>query len=423
MTTKNTIDGDENTFVGGNFIVNLSAPMTPIKADGFKEYFAGADKNFKSEISPTGKILWMTREIDYSAEALFSSLMHLGLPTDIAARIPYEIIGALKETIFDRASTDLVTTADIRSAVVQILECLTLDDGVKEETKSMWTAAYIRRYGSPVNQFIKVLNHGMEQDMDYAFITSVLLPHLLCRILGLPRGSTPEQDFGSVFSCSTMSSMATAIMAMTNTLNLYQINYKTLLFLVQDVILEPPHPWLVNINTQTRVVNYNFERMRFHYTYITENKTNSIGGRHIHAYQEFFRHAGATILAIYGAFLGVGSRYGLSELQRILTMRTSNPILWSYCRIQSIDLDLRELGTTGDNLLKETKGVIGKLGCPAPCGEHLRKLDPTVTYFSNLVSSLHGNFHRLGSPPQAQYQNSTAERRLGATQILQTVEQ
>jgi len=151
--------------------------------------------------------------------------------------------------------------------------------------------------------------------------------------------------------------MAAEIITSINSLNLYTIRYITLLHLLQDIILEPPHPWIVNLQTIERVSQYNFERALHH---IQNTQTSSVQGNPallLHAYYEYFRHICATILSKYGAFLGVGERYGLLELKRIINLKNNNRPLWTYCRIHdlekalcSINMDLNSLTNCLDRI-------------------------------------------------------------------------
>lgn len=385
MITRNSIDGNRNTLVGGDLVLQLSVSEQP---DILKQFFAAADSRFRSEISESGKIIRISQEINFSSEALFTSLMQLGLPPDVALKIPLEIVETLKEILDDRDPSKLITTSDIRVAIVRVLEGLTNTGRFSIETTSMWAAAYIRRYGNPDNDFIKVVDHGSERELNYEYIGTVVLPHLLSRVIGLPRDSAPDQLFKKIFSNSIIAGMSTEIMRSVNTLNLYSISYRTLLYLVQDLILEPPHPWLVNQATQGKVVEYNCERMLHHYSKIGESRLERNIALSHHAYQEYFRHACAAILAMYGAFLGVGSRYGLLELIRLLKMRRTNAPMWSYCKIRSIDSDLQCMGISTEQLFLEAQRAHSKLSYPAIDGKHLKDLHSTVEFMFPIVPKL-----------------------------------
>ena len=388
MIKKNAIEGTGNILVGGDLVLRLSQEE---ETGLLQQLFSAADRRFKQEISATGKIFRISEEINYSAEALFTSLMQLGLPADVALKLPSEIIGVLRDILDSREGQDqdlAVTTADIRVAVVRALEGLPSLGRFSVETTHMWAAAYIRRYGNPESDFVKVIDHDEERDLNYEYIGGVLLPHILGRVLGLPRDSAPEKLFSQVFTKSRIAEMSTEIMRSVNTLNLYSIGYRTILFLTQDLVLEPPHPWLVTDATKAKVVEYNIERMSAHYSSIRSAASRKNIAILQHAHQEFFRHSCAALLAMYGAFLGVGTRYGLVEMIRILNMRKNNQPLWSTCDIRSIEVDLNVLGISISKLSSEAERARSKMSNPAINGKHLADLETTVEFLFELAVNL-----------------------------------
>ncbi|WP_433765906.1 hypothetical protein [Pseudomonas putida] len=385
MTTKNSIEGHENILVGGDLVIHLSPAE---QADMFNRFFSSADQRFKDEISETGKIFRISGEIEYSTEKIFTSLLQLGIPADIAIKVPLHIIDLLRDVLDTYDDKHLVTTADVRAAVVLAIEGLPLTGRFTSETTSMWAAAYIRRYGNPEYEFVKVLDHGTARDLDYNFISSELLPHILSRILDVPRNSDSEKIFSQIFSATRTAAMSTEIMRLVNTLNLYSIRYKTLLFLVQDLVLEPPHPWLVTSDTQKKVVEYNIFRMHANHQIIGSTSASRNLALLEYSHQEFFRHAGTAILALYGAFLGVGSSYGLAELTRMLSLKHQHFPLWSHCEIRSIEPELQALGTTVSELKLIADGALAIMRFPSSNGSHLLKLEGKVKYFFDLVTNL-----------------------------------
>jgi hypothetical protein len=357
-------------------------------SDVFKKFFESADQRFKAEIASSGQIFRISGPVDYSSEALVSSLMQLGLPLDVAVQVPMHMIDILKDIADEKTPEEPLSTADIRGAVVRCLELLQDNGRFATETVEIWRAAYIRRYGNPDNQFVKVVDRGVERDLNFEYITSDILPHLLCRIFGLPREKNPVDLYAGLFTNSRLGEMAKEIIQVVNTLNLYNISYKTLLLLVQDIVLEPPHPWMVSERTIDRALRYNTERMQAHLLKIRSPEQSSSQSIVTHAYQEFFRHASAAILSRYGAFLGIGSRYGLTELVRTLGLKKSNLQLWSFCRISSLEKDLLSCGTTISDLSRTARRVQGAFATPAPNSTHLQGLASAVDYFEQVVLEL-----------------------------------
>lgn len=215
------------------------------------------------------------------------------------------------------------------------------DDGQHNSSQvDLWFAAYIRRYGNPVNQFLKVIDHDDHRDLDYAYIKKTILPHVLCRIIGMDRLDNPLKKYAAVFSGTTVDHMADAVIAYTNELNLYTIRYKTLINLLQDLILEPPHPWIVNQQTVQDIVAYNIERADAHFADVCDGAPLY---RFEFSIRECFQHSCAAVLATYGAFLGVDAKYGLHELRRVMRYQYQNPELWHFCRISKMSLDFKAI--------------------------------------------------------------------------------
>lgn len=311
--------------------------------------FATADSEFRQRVRRDGKLKRISETIDFSAESLFTSLMQIGLPPAVAIRIPFEIIPYLiSET--PNLAEKVLTTADIRIAVVHALHSLENVGPFNRETISIWSAAYIRRYGNPSTQFVKVIDNGEEVDLNYDYIRRTVLPHLVTRILQLPKDADPIEKYGDVFSSTVLSGMSQEIISAVNTLNLYGIRYKTLLNLLQDLVLEPPHPWMVSPESSAKVVDYNIERAEHHLTRATSSLNKGSLSIAKQAVGESAKHTSAAMLAHYGAFLGVGDRYGLLELRRMLRLRLSNAQLWEFCHFHNIERDLRAMGSGIDAL-------------------------------------------------------------------------
>ena len=157
----------------------------------------------------------------------------------------------------------------------------------------------------------------------------------------MDRLDNPLRKYPTVFSGTTVDQMAEAVIEYTNGLNLYTIRYKTLINLLQDLILEPPHPWIVNPQTKRAIVEYNLERAEAHFADVGEGSPLF---RFDYSIRECFQHSCAAILATYGAFLGVDAKYGLHELRRALRHQHQNPDLWHFCRASKMPADFKSVG-------------------------------------------------------------------------------
>jgi hypothetical protein len=217
---------------------------------------------FRSNIIDTGRIRRGAAEIDYSSESLFTSLMMIGIPYDSAVNILFSIIPLL-EDLYEQKGTMSIDTSDIRVAVAQCIDVLKFDGRFPEETVSMWSMAYMRRYGNPSEGSVRVIDNENPVELTYSYVKKTIIPHLIRRILGLHEAN-PLEKYKCAFPSSTIDIMATQIVRYSNNLNLFCIRYRTLLLLLEDLILEPPHPWIVNEKTKKVVTEYNLDRASYH---------------------------------------------------------------------------------------------------------------------------------------------------------------
>jgi hypothetical protein len=339
-----SIKGNQNLHAGRDII--LGRPSDRFVPDGIGELFKTTDRLFREIISGSGVIYRKNTPIEFSSEALFSSLIVIGIPVQIAIEVPAQIIHLLK-TLIEYAEEDFeLTTNNIRAAVLQVLTGLQFrPDSFTADEVSTWCSAYVRRYGSG-SSFLQVIDNGIEVELNYEYIKQKLLPHVLERVLGLEKGQDAVGQYKYFFSSHVMAHMAKEIIRFINTLNLYSIQYKTLYFLVRDTMLQPPHPWIVNEATMEIVLRYNLERASFHYKTIFGQFTEASPALFIPSARECCVHLCAAILSYYGCLLGIESRYGLGELMRVIQLKLyqTNVPMWNYCRLYNLEADLSKKG-------------------------------------------------------------------------------
>ena len=356
MKDKIDVDGHDNFTVNGDLIIGKED-----KDVSLGDVFSNLDSLVKKNIVSDGRISRANASMPYSSEALFTSLVKIGMPVNAAFLIPRDIIPVLEEMIAEKDKA-VLESSDIRYAVAECIGGLTFE-GHTEEEASMWCAAYVKRYGNPDNDFIYVVDHAEDKILNFEFLAEEIIPHLLRRILGLGRYQNAIKQFPEIFSTAIVEKMSREILSTVNSLDLYSIRYKTLINLLQDIVIEPPHPWLVNVETASTVFKYNQDRMDFHYKQLLTVGHKNPGTLMQHA-KEYFMHSCAVILSMYGAFLGIGAKYGLVELQRVLKIRHKNPTLWNYCEIGNIEQDLKEIEIDISSFGKILKRTSNKLNSP-----------------------------------------------------------
>lgn len=331
------IEGDNNLQAGRDITITNTVAPTPSPND-----FDRLDEEFRRSVSASQTIFRAEKPVQFTSEGLFTSLMRIGVSYKDAWEITARVIQELADLKENSSPEWQPTTGDIRNSVMTTLSALGSEKNHSTEQTNFWFAAYIRRYGTPINDCIKVIDHDQLVDLNHEFITETLLPHLFSRIIGLDRTENPLERYATtIFPRQTRDQMTRAVLSYTRELNLYSIRYKTLIHLLQDLILEPPHPWIVNGATQDRVTRYNVERALAHYRDI------SGGGKQFgfeYSAKECLQHLGAALLSKYGCFLGVDYKYGLFELRRILKLKAENCELWDCCAISRLPSDLKASG-------------------------------------------------------------------------------
>jgi hypothetical protein len=351
---------EDTDLKGDNDLLYLSFAKHP--DEYLKKFFSNIDVQFCERIARNGKLKRMSQLVDFSSAALVGSLLELGLPLSLSLHVPSAVIDILEGLIKDGVIDDEIDSSHIRTAVVRSFDMLQERQDSSPDRIELTRSSYIRRYGNPDNQYLKVIDRGVERDLNYSFIINELLPHVLKRIL--ETDVSPTIKFRAMFSASRLKEMAREVMYATSQLNLYSIRYKALIHLIQDIVIQPPHPWIVSKETENSVFAYNLERMEAHFQSIHDLiDLEEIPSTSYHHLKEFFQHSAAAILSKYGAYLGVGQHYGLLELTRTLSLINGNTVLWENCRIKEIERDLERLDCSLTDFRRAANKVQEKLTC------------------------------------------------------------
>jgi hypothetical protein len=288
--------------------------------------------------------------VPFSSDKIISSLVAL----DIAPYAAHKVVFELQKYIQRPTGVDRTTTNAIRMAVARAI--FNIDFGPELNGKrDEWAKRYARRYGNPDQLLLVIHRDGQHEPLDYKYIKQQLVPHVLRRIWEV---NDVSKFIGWLISQQAIAEMAESILNEVKRLDVYSIRYKTLLYIAEDIALQPPHPWLVSPLSQERTVAYDFERIKVHLTRLEggeseESKWQAVG--------ECIHHSCSGILALYGYFLG--SRYlsTLSNLKAAIDMNLENAPLWGFCEIRNIEADLLAAQTsvsTLSQLLKKTEKML-----------------------------------------------------------------
>ena len=254
-------DGNENIVAGRDVYINR-AQGTLEKLAQLPTLFAEIDSAFSAILQNANISRWGKQEV-FSSEKLFGSLVTIGIPVSIAISIPTRILPLLqvhKENI----EPSVFDANTIKKCVLEVLTGLQFTEPFSSHDEvTTWCSAYVRRYGG-ANEFINVLDNGRSLELDHDFVKETFLPHVLEKALALPRGTDVVEAYKGAFSEKVIDRMAREIIRIANGLNLYEIEYRTLFRLITEIMIKPPHPWIVNSSTQASVLKYNRERAKSH---------------------------------------------------------------------------------------------------------------------------------------------------------------
>jgi hypothetical protein len=350
---SNNIRGDGNMAAAGNIYVQRIVD-TYERVHKIGDLFSYVDNQFK-EITGSNEVLRQDKKLSFSSEALCGSLVTIGIPISISFEVIESVLPLLRNFCdASHGSPCEVSTNEIKRCVLQTLAGLQFRLPLKENEKTTtqeevatWSTAYVRRYGG-AGMYLQIIDAGEVLDLDYDYLKERFIPHLLERVLGMEKGSDVVEKYSGFFTSSVIQKMATEIITFANTLNIYTINYKTLYFLAKEIVLQPPHPWMVNQQTIEPVVAYNIDRIKDHYDCICGEFSKTLPEYFLSAAYECVAHASATILAQYGCMLGVESKYGLTELIRMCQMKLKgkNIVMWEFCKLDDLENDLKKSGYT-----------------------------------------------------------------------------
>jgi hypothetical protein len=125
-----------------------------------KVFFDDLDKQFMSRISKNGTMRRLDQTVEFSSEIMLGSLLELGLPLSLSLRVPSIVIDILESLLKDPASQDEVSSNHIRMAVIRSFDYLEVSSDFSPEKINIFRSSYIRRYGNPDKQYLKVIDFG-----------------------------------------------------------------------------------------------------------------------------------------------------------------------------------------------------------------------------------------------------------------------
>jgi hypothetical protein len=404
---SNVLDSKLVRFVDGKgpVISFESMNLDSVVDSGSPKYFDAIDQYFRLKLSALGYVERERKKEKFSSRSLYLSLVMTAIPPAQALKLIVKIIPLLEDKKSSLREDAVLTTTMIRHAVVSALDPMQQGNSKMSKISAQWSSSYIKRYGDPHKQCMYIEKGKVREELTYKFIESHLLPDLICEMFGAT-GSNPLHSYHRIFSSNIVSQLCRDIYWRCNSLNLYSARYSTLLNLFIDVYLEPPHPTFVNEATMEYVVDYNKERFFAHLSHLDSAiSPKSQVDQYIHSMTECFQHLCAAILSNYGAYLGLGRKYGLIELRRVLHLLEKAEMLeggclsvWEFCTLHRLkgDIELLTPLNVGQvvTLLGSAWSALNRKPNNIDLNELRGKLDQLILVFNSLPNHTYENVEK-----------------------------
>lgn len=276
----------------------------------------------------------------FKSQKVFSSLMKIGIPIENAYQIVIHVLNNIviheKNGLYNDKK---LSTHEIRKIVAYgILHCNL--EGVPLKTIEDWGDKYVRRYGHDSKRIkIYYMNSAQEDDLSYPFVRDKLLYDIAIE-LGIEK-----YTYSKKIRKSQLKYMSEDVIDFINNCNLYRIRYDILKGFVREMVLQPPHPWLVDAETAEEIRKYDIKAVEKHYLKIKEKlNTNDYSGEY-YIICEILHHTCSSILAGYKEILGCKDLDAFVNLESIVRQMCNNEqdLVLDY-NIAELPSDLEYIG-------------------------------------------------------------------------------
>lgn len=286
--------------------------------------------------------------IPFESEKIILSLSTL----NILIRVGFEILDSVYEKIkllIVNTQIREISTSNIRIIISESLYTLDSPNHHNERIQ-FWADSYARKYGNPYILMKVIMENGNEVDFTYKFILDYIIADLIKKCYGC----SIEDIRIELKAGKSLSYIAKEMLEMVRYLNLYAIDYETLLRLCYNICVQPPHPWLSGQSKKEENIKYNLGRASKHY-FIIKNSTKPVNQKEItHSISELLEHTCSSLLIYYESFIGAGKNRVLNGLIRYLELlkKEDNLQIFKYSKIQQIKGDLAANGCSISELYR-----------------------------------------------------------------------
>ncbi|CAA9360258.1 MAG: hypothetical protein AVDCRST_MAG68-4326 [uncultured Gemmatimonadetes bacterium] len=322
------------------------------------------------------------QEIKFTSQKLIESLVLCGVPLHLA----YSTLEVVTTDILAHRSDPDLPTSELRTLVRGALHLL-VEKSVAPQMIQHWGDRYVRKYG-PVDGKIQIVREtGMIDELDYKYLRNRVLPDVFGTMLNMPENRIKE-----MFGGDELVQMANQVMMAVRDLGVYRLHYRTVAALIQEIALQPPHPWFAAAGPGFDPVTYNVDHALSH----LERLRGALETRNLREARDSFRecihHATAAVLAHYGESIGatdLAPFYHLFAIVRAVLGKKGRLAIEGSTIDEFIAADLGTADMTladFHDLLKRTERFISTLYVDTRVTESLSTLEKLVRVSSEVIS-------------------------------------
>lgn len=234
------------------------------------------------------------QETSFSSQKLVESLVLCGVPLPLA----YSTLQTVADELLQNHSDSELSTSQLRNVVRGALHLL-VEKSASAQTVQHWGDRYVRKYGPVDGKLQIVFENGRVDDLDYKYLRNRVLPDVFGSMLDMP-----ENRIKKLLGSDELVHMANQVMMAVRDVGVYRLHYRTLEALIQEIALQPPHPWFASTRSGFDPVAYNLDHALAH----RERLREALEGKNLRQARDSFRecvhHTSAAILARYGESIG-----------------------------------------------------------------------------------------------------------------------
>lgn len=287
----------------------------------------------------------------FSSIKMLRSLVEIEIPTDKALLILYNVIELITSAEYIERNGDRMTTKELRTCIYK--EICNLPDSVAEAVDSdiinSWATKYARRYGHNNRRICLELRDGSTREISFEFIRNDLVKDLVMNVTGMS-----EAEYKKQIPPKEIKKMALDILDFIKSCEMYSLKYDTLLDFIEEMAVEPPHPWMLRDDGRERFLQYHFEVLNKHKDTIENKMEDKI------TMLETLYHSTALLLGMYTNIIGVEELSPLYLLKESLFSYGNKKGLKGVLTEEGLNkmlADLREQCVSRDKFIKSVSAL------------------------------------------------------------------